>query len=393
MAHLFELCSHCRSEFEAWRGELGAGVARDEGDYDGAVQRIRERTAANDLGPDAEEARLGRERRDARSRAEELLALPDDQRLDWIQSEKDRHSGLLLAEALIEECRRETPADPHRGFSLADLARIVLTHERVTGHAVEMYALALAHLANSIRVVGDLPRAEQVLTDARYMLRSQGGGDRSIRAEIDGLLCSLLIGQERSDEAIRVALRAMMASRLEGDEAGHVKMVIKLSRAHAKKRQHQLAIECLVEVDQCHDVTDRRIRLIIRQNLAAFQARQGHAEQAAAHLLEAESLLEGSGDRVSRLRFHLISGDIRRLQGDQDGTEHDLLTAHAGFCSIGLQYDQAICAHSLADFYAELGESARALERFEEALAVFERLHLSQRILRLVTLRKQLVVA
>jgi hypothetical protein len=222
MAHLFELCPHCRSEFEAWRGELGEGVARGEGDYDGALQRIRERTAANDLGPDAEEARLGRERRDARSRAEALLALPDDQRLDWIQSEKDRHSGLLLAEALIEECRRRTPGYPHEGFLLANLSRVVLHHAPANDFALELFVRSLAYLGNASRVLGDTLRADQLLGDARYLLRVHPAGDRGTRAEIDCLVGSLRVEQFREDEAIAVLLRALMVYELERDDLRRV---------------------------------------------------------------------------------------------------------------------------------------------------------------------------
>jgi len=108
--------------------------------------------------------------REARSRADELLRLVPDQRAEWLRSEAGRFSALLLAEVLIEESRRRTPAYPRDGYTLASLARLVLHHAPSSLRATALYARALAYMANAVRVIGDLPRADQIMGDARFLL-------------------------------------------------------------------------------------------------------------------------------------------------------------------------------------------------------------------------------
>jgi tetratricopeptide (TPR) repeat protein len=370
MAHLFELCPHCRSEFEAWRGELGEGVARGEGDYDGALQRIRERTAANDLGPDAEEARLGRERRDARSRAEALLALPDDQRLDWIQSEKDRHSGLLLAEALIEECRRRTPGYPHEGFLLANLSRVVLHHAPANDFALELFVRSLAYLGNASRVLGDTLRADQLLGDARYLLRVHPAGDRGTRAEIDCLVGSLRVEQFREDEAIAVLLRALMVYELERDDLRRAIVLIKLARAHLQKREPLRAMTLLERAIELLEPLDAPFLMrISRQGRSSALARLGRIEEARAEIQSSFALRYE--DPLLTLRARWLTSRIDSYAGDFDRAVETMLGVRGAFAEKQLHGDVAQADLMLAKIYCRQGRSREALDLADSAEARF----------------------
>lgn len=195
------------------------------------------------------EARVDGERKVARSRADELLSLPAEARLDWIRNESGRRSGLLVAEVLIEECRRRTPAYPCEGEALALLARVVLQHAPISSYTIELYSRAIARLANAIRVIGDIPRSDQVLSDARFVLRSQGECDPMARAELDSLEASLRIEQDRPKDAVTLLLRSIVTyGTIEENLEAKSGCLIKLGRANGARGEIDRAIEVSCEV-------------------------------------------------------------------------------------------------------------------------------------------------
>lgn len=375
MAHLFELCPHCQHEFETWRSELGEGVAADEGDYDGALQRVRERTAANDLGGEEEAARVETERREARSRAKELLALPDDQRLDWIRNERTCHSGFLLAEALIEECRKKTPSDPREGCILAILARIVLHHAPVTVLSIETYARALAHLANAYRVSGDLPRAEQILADARYLSRTQPASDRFLGAEVDTLEGSLRTSQYRGREAVPLLLRALMIFQSEECPDEVIKTYVKLARAHAEEGEVPRALELIHEARRALVmIDDPRLALVAHENEAWLLARRFGPRAGIAAYSELEESFALNADPVMFLRHRWSVARLVFASGDRDEFEDTLQLVRDGFSSRGMLYDAALCALSQGQLYKAAGRVQEAKRCAEESLPILRSL-------------------
>ena len=385
MAHLFEECSVCRKEFEAWRRELGEGVAAPESqDFDAVFDCVRASAAANDGDGTALEVQIGAERRRARSRADELLALAPDQRLEWIRIENKRISGVLLAEVLIEQCLQRTPGYPHEGKILAFLARLVLQHTPTSVLAVEYYALALAGLANAIRVIGDLPRADQILGDARYLLRAQGtGADRLVRARIDSLEASLRTGQDRPSQAIPLLLRALMVYEMEGPGAAAdiAACLIKLCRAHDRLGAVGRALELadgLGEHAGCR--SDPRLDLLGRRNRAAILIHAGRFEDAREALEEVRPFFDGLDDPLERLRFSWSDAKLLRSTGASEAAENLMISIRHGFGSYDLRYDEALAGVELAAWYSEEGRRDDALPLVEEALPVFEALELPAKI-------------
>jgi tetratricopeptide (TPR) repeat protein len=380
MAHLFEECPRCRHEFEAWRRELSESVAAPEGqDFDAVFDRLRAPAAANDGDGTALEARVEAERQRAGSRAEQLLALPADQRLDWIRNERSNHSGLLLAEVLIEDCRRQTPGHPYEGKALALLARVVLQHALASTYAVELYALSLAWLANAIRVIGDLPRADQILADARYLLRAQSlGADRLVRAEVDSLEASLRTGQDRPSEAIPLVLRALMAYRLEKKKWGaEATCFLKLARAHARQGETERAIALNREVGgHAGAGAETRLHVIGRQNVASVLADAGKSEEASEALEEARPLYSRLDEPLEQLRCVWTEAKVLRGNGEHDAAADLLLSVRSGFAAKDLRYDQALASMELAGWYTAQGRRRDAEPLVEEALPIFQALDL-----------------
>jgi tetratricopeptide (TPR) repeat protein len=100
--HLQSLCPVCRREVQAWREEQRVGTG-----YEYALQALP--------------AMLGRHASDllkqnwqAERDLEELLAIPPAERLARVARARSRFRGPVLAERLIQESRRLTPAAPGR---------------------------------------------------------------------------------------------------------------------------------------------------------------------------------------------------------------------------------------------------------------------------------------
>lgn len=382
MAHLFELCPRCRREFEAWRSDLGEDVAAPEGqDYDAVLDRIRAPAAANDGDVAVFEAQVEAERIRAWSRAEELLALPSEHRLEWVRREKGRHSGILLAEVLIEESRRRTPGYPHEGFALANLARLVLQHAPTSALAVEVYARALAYLANAARVVGDLQRADQILSDARYLLRSQGGGDRQTMGEIYGLEASLRIVQDREGDAIPLLLRAVLISRLEGPKTDLApRCLVKLTAAHGRLGEVDRAVEIWNELRRTvRTEVAEELDCLARQNIASAFLDVGRPQDAQSILDEGKSGYSRFSP-LRRARVSMLNSRVLYALGKCDEGEEQLVAVQSDFVSRGLRHDEAVVSLQLAEWYVEQRRRREAEPLVHEALKICRSLQVPRKL-------------
>jgi tetratricopeptide (TPR) repeat protein len=369
-AHLFELCHDCRREFESWRRELEDASSAPEGaDYEAVIEGIQARVE-EPLG--GSEAPIQSEIREARSRAEELLRLAPEQQAEWIRTESGRFAGLLLAEVLIEEGWRRTPAYPHDGYALASLARLVLHHLPASLRTTALYARALAHMANAVRVIGDLPRSEQILGDARYLLLSQGGGDRLLRAEVDRLEGSLRLDQRRPRDAIRVLLHAQMVYGLEGLQREAVATLVLLSKAHRRLGELDRSFEILDQADKGLRRTPLpRLLIIAGQRRAALLLRSGRPEGALEALSELEDLTASHGDPVIDLRRAWTRGLISRDLGELDAAEQALLPVIEGLGARRMISDLALVRLELGGIYAAQARLAEAGELADQAASTF----------------------
>lgn len=392
LAHIFELCPDCRTGFESWRKELedDSGIP-DSADYDAVIDRIRARV---ETAPNQREAPIQSEIRRARSRAEQLLRLDPDQQAEWVRTEAKRFAGPLLAEVLIEEARRRTPAYPRDGFTLASLARLVLHHVPPSHIATALFARSLAYMANAARVIGDLPRADQLMGDARYLIRSQGGGDRLLRAELDSLEASLRIGQDRPEVAVRLLLRSLMTYRLELSERQAAATLIKLARAQARLQGVSRALSLLAEAEKLlENVSDPWLQLLVLDNRASYLCLWGEPMLALQTLELGRDLAEQRDDPLNELRRSWSGAKISWSLGDLPLTEQRLVSVREGFARQDIQYDVAIVSLDLGRLYLDQGRFQEAEELAGEALPVFEKLWLPSKVATAAGMRAQAAAA
>jgi hypothetical protein len=202
--HLESLCPVCRREVQAWREEQTAATG-----YEYALQAL-----PAVLGRHASD--LLKQSRQAKRDLEELLAIPPAERLARIARARSRFRGPVLAERLIRESRRRTPADPREGYDLAELARIVVYRSADHPDNFALLALASAQMANACRAGGDLRQAGEHFLYVRSLVSREDVTDPIVLAQIDHLEGSLRKDQRRFEEAEALLTRAAMLFQISG---------------------------------------------------------------------------------------------------------------------------------------------------------------------------------
>jgi len=380
MAHLFELCPHCRHVFEAWRRELGEGVADASlTQYDAAFDRVQVEAAkagTAEVSPGARgptEASVEAEEAVARELVSELLALSPRERVDRLQERPDLYAGAVLPELLVEEARNSLPLRPRDAYSLAGLARAVLQHGVSSPYGAELYTRALAHQANALRVQGELNRAGELFELARFLLKSQGGGDRLTRAELDSLEGSLRREQRRFDEARILFSRAVMAYALEGRHSQASGVLVSLGMVYREMGDLDRAIETTLQACDTFERGEPSVlQLFARHNIVNMLAEAGRSTEARALLEESAPLYERFADRSIQLRRLWVEGHLAMAEEDLATAESHYASARDGFIEDGMGYDGALAALDLALVYAKQGRTAELKRVAEEIVLVFE---------------------
>lgn len=378
LAHLFELCPRCRREYESWRREVREDEAVPKHvDYDAVMEGIRARIEP----PTGDaEAPIDADLRQAQARAEELLGLAPEEQAEWIRTESYLYAGQLLAEVLIEESRRKAPGYPHESYTLAYLACLVLRHAPNSLRLGQTYARAMAYMANAVRVIGDLSRADQILGDAQFFLRSQGGGDRLVRAELDSLEASLRRDQDRPRRAVTVALRALMTYRLEHLENESVATLLQLSRAHTDLLEFGRAQEILTEADQILTAeSNPHLHLVAVTNRAYWLYETGSPGEGLELLAELGGVAMTCGGPIAPLRLCWGQGALRGVLGDLEAMESALTAVVDGFSVLGLANDAAQAKVELAGLLIKQHRFREAEEVAQETASVLEEIGLTRR--------------
>src|SRR5215212_9580233 len=144
MAHLLELCPHCRREVRAFRASADL-ARRSIHVFHMALKRRL--------------ADLQRQHRKAEKELHALLALPREERIPAIRRARRRFKGAHLVLLCLEESEKLFTKDPKTAEDLADVARAVILHSPAASAAMGLLALATAYRANALRAGGDLQGA------------------------------------------------------------------------------------------------------------------------------------------------------------------------------------------------------------------------------------------
>jgi tetratricopeptide (TPR) repeat protein len=359
--HLESLCPVCRREIQAWREEGTAEVG-----YAYVLQAL-----PAVLGRHASD--LMKQTRQAERDMEELLAIPPAERLVRVGRSRSRFRGPVLAERLIQESRRRTPADPREGYDLAELARAVLHRSPDHPDTFSLLALASAQMANACRAGGDLRQAEEHFQYVHFLVRSQGVTDPLALAQIDHLEGSLRKDQRRFAEAEELLTRAAMLFRISGAAVDTARVLFTLGALFFQQGLFERAIETTeAALERLPPEEEPRLYLSGRHNLALYLAEAGWYARAAGLVAADEGLYRKILEPWLQLRLSWLRGKIAAGLGDTVEAERLFRETRDGFVRQGNGYDAAMASLDLALLYLREGRTADVLPLAEEMAALFE---------------------
>jgi tetratricopeptide (TPR) repeat protein len=359
--HLESLCPVCRQEVQAWREEQTA-----ETGYEyvlKALPAVLSRHAFDRLA----------QSRQAKRDLKELLAVTQDQRLARIGRARGRFRGTVLAELLIEESRRRTPADPREGYDLAEAARAVVQRSPDHPDTFSLLALASAQMANACRAGGDLRRAGEHFQHVRYLVRHEGVTDPLVLAQIDHLEGSLHKDQRRFEEAETLLTRAAMLFRISGAAVETTRVLLLLGSLYFYEGLFDRAIEMVqTALERLSPEEEPRLYLMGRHNLALYLAEAGRFAQAAGLVAADEDLYRKHPEPWTQLRLSWLRGKIATGLGETAEAERFFRETREGFVEQRNGYDAAMVSLDLALLYLKGGRTGDVLPLAEEMVALFE---------------------
>lgn len=315
-------------------------------------------------------------RRIVDEKCELVFRTAPSKRVSKVRRAYRRFHSLLMAEMLIEECRRRVRNDPVDAGRLAELVPHVLawTKDRPgLPQAAVLLARAEAHRANALRIAGDLPGAERVFIALRGTLAERPLGDARAAAELASLEASLCIGQRRFPEAEEHLERAILAARHAGD--GELLARIHIQTANllrASGRPERVPVLLEAAAAQLGPGDDPFLLLCTVTGRVNALCDLGRAAEARRLLVSHLDLYEESREPLAGANYRCLEGRCALALGD-------LATAQAAFSSsrdahltLGRGYDAALDALCLAETLFRAGKG-RELERLAAGLVAFFR--------------------
>ena len=312
----------------------------------------------------------------AASELKELLKLEPEKRRLRIGRSNTRFKNPILVELLIEESRRRLREDPFAAYELGECACEValrVPHNDVgRGLAMTCLARANAHRGNSLRVIGELRRAESLLTFALEMFLAEGNGDPLVEAELMTLWASLRRDQRRFGDARENLSHARQLYEAcdEGSMVGSV--LIQEAVLLFEEGQPESAISAVQQAFSWLDPErDARLYLIARHNLVDYLQEAGRHAEVRQELERLEPLYQAEGDPLLLLRRTWISGRIARGLGQWREAEEIFHQVRSEFVSRGMGLDAAAVGLDLALLFVDQGRATEVKRLAEETVPIF----------------------
>jgi transcriptional regulator with XRE-family HTH domain len=315
-------------------------------------------------------ARLLDERRRAPALWARLEGCAEEGRRDLVREAAELQSA-GLAELLCERSRDAAGDSAARAVQLADLA--VLAAERAPGepgwrNRVEGYARA--HLANALRVGGDLPAAEREMARAEELWRSGAAEDPGLlnEARVLHLQASLLREQRLLSEALALLDRALLADRW-GETPS---LLMGKAKALEELGHFDAAIALLRRAASMVDGERRpRTLFVVRAQLLTNLCHLGRHGEASLGLAEVRALAATLRNELDLLRVDWLQGKIAAGMGRTDEAIALLQRVRAAFEAQENAYDTALVTLELAEVHAALGHTAEVKALARESAPTF----------------------
>ena len=315
-----------------------------------------------------------------------LKPFPEDQRLAMAR-ESPRLQTWVLAERVCEESVVQASRDVERAASLARLAREITEHMQGPEswrHRVQGFATA--HVANALRVRGELREAEVFFERAKRLWES--GSDPQEVLDPGRLLdleASLRRDQRRFKEALALLDEALRVGR------NPERYLVNKGFTLEVLGEYERAVEALRRAEPLVEQRgDLRLANILRLNLALNLCHLSRYSEARELGRRVQTVAAEMGDEIGILRALWVEGRVAVGLGQREEARMRLETARREFAVRKMGYDVALVileeavllldenraaevralAPSLAEVFESKGvhrEALAALRLFQEA--------------------------
>jgi tetratricopeptide (TPR) repeat protein len=306
-----------------------------------------------------------------RERAEELWErlknAPEGMRAEVVRVASDFQSW-ALCERVCAESVTEASRDVRHSASLARLALEIAEHvpgsggwrDRVRGYAT-------AHVANALRVAGDLKGAEATFTTAKSLWHS--GSDPAAVLDpgrLPDLEASLRRGQRRFKEALALLDEALAIGR------SPARVLVNKGSTLDVMGEYERSIESLLQaLPLVESQGDRRLRNMLRYNLGFALCHTGRFTEAAELADEAQACAAELGDEILILRGLWLQGRVAAGLGQRSEALSLLAQVRREFASREMDYDVALALLEEAALLLDESRTEEAKVLAEELAGIF----------------------
>lgn len=260
----------------------------------------------------------------------------------------------------IETARQLVRRDPAGALAAAEeatrLAQALPARANLPGEVVgDLRARAWAYRGNVLRVIGDLPSANDAFSRSSDLL-VDGGGSPIVATRQRDLLASLRFAEDRRDEAWHLLESSIGEYRQLGVE-------YPLGRALLKKAHFLLAEDRSEEVvpvlgDAIESIPPHRDTesfCLAATGLVYALDRLGYTGAASGLVASLKSFRRATGDQAELLRLTWLETRLVRSVGGDRRAEVNLQALQASFLEAGLPFDAVRASLELAAMYLEQG--------------------------------------
>ncbi|HET9209866.1 MAG TPA: hypothetical protein VFR03_05680 [Thermoanaerobaculia bacterium] len=333
----------------------------------GLIEAARQSRTASDPGLPAVHA-ISYDRQRAAELFRRLEGLPQPARLALVEVSEE-HWSWALCERVCEASVREASRNVERSGAWAHLARHIAERVRGPGEWRDrLRGYAGAHVANVLRVSGDLVSADLTLEEAKHLW--QAGSDPAGVLDPGRLLdleASLRRDQRRLPEALALLDEAVAVGRRPE------RALLQKGYTFEVMGEYERAVETLLRAAPLViQQGDPRLESILSGNLALNYCHLGRFEEAALLAGRVRIAALETGDEIEVLRMTWAEGRIAAGLGRTEEAWKLLTQARREFAARGMEYDVALALLEESALLLDEGRTAEVKAVARELAAIFD---------------------
>lgn len=299
---------------------------------------------------------------------ERLKTLPAEHRVGVIREAVELQTW-ALCERMCEESTRQAARNVEDALAWAQLSqKVAALVGGPEGWVHRLLGYALAHVANAMRVGGELKTAETILEEAKHRWEDGADPDSVLDpGRVLDLEASLRRDQRRFEEALNLLDQAAAASRNPGRILINKGFTLEVLGEYEKAVVTLLHASSLIE-----DQKDGRLRDILRLNLANNFCHLGRFHEALGVVKEVRNLIAERGDKIDLVRVFWLEGRIAAGMARPAEALSLLAEARRRFSHEGMSYDVALTLLEETVLLLDQGRTAEVSALAKELVSVFE---------------------